>query len=56
MVLTAVPDVSAYAHKGISHAMRQEAAGLPGYTPLETVTAEQLDLMSDVGRTDLQDD
>lgn len=56
MVLTAVPDVQAYVHKGISHAMNQQAAGMPGHTPLETATAEQLDLLSDVGRPDLQDD
>eukprot|EP00878_Enallax_costatus_P012424 GHUV01012975.1.p1 GENE.GHUV01012975.1~~GHUV01012975.1.p1 ORF type:complete len:202 (+),score=44.17 GHUV01012975.1:3-608(+) len=56
MVLTAVPDVQAYVHHGISHAMNQEAAVMPGYSPLEAASTEQLDLLSDVGRTDLQDD
>jgi hypothetical protein len=53
MVLLGVPDVETYVHKGLSHAVSAEAAELPGHTPLESMTAEQLDLMSTLGRTDV---
>lgn len=54
MVLMAVPDVEAYVHKGISHAMHADAAALPGYTALSAASTEQLDAMRCLGQEQLQ--
>lgn len=54
MVLMAVPDVETYLHHGISHATQPDAASLPGFTPLEQADAQRLDLMSNLGREDVE--
>lgn len=55
MVLVQVPDVEAYVHHGISHAVHPDAAALPGFTPLEKADAQRLDLMSNLGKDDDDD-
>eukprot|EP00882_Tetradesmus_deserticola_P025533 GHRQ01028053.1.p2 GENE.GHRQ01028053.1~~GHRQ01028053.1.p2 ORF type:complete len:106 (+),score=34.29 GHRQ01028053.1:368-685(+) len=54
MVLMAVPDVEAYVHHGISHAMHPDAKSLPGYTALSGASKEQLQSMSCLGHEQLQ--
>ena len=54
MVLMSVPDVEAYVHQGISHALQQEAASLPGFCPLDKADPQRLDLMSTLGKEDGQ--
>jgi hypothetical protein len=46
----AVPDIETYVQHGISHATQPDAASLPGFTPLEQAVAQQLDLMSNLGK------
>lgn len=55
MVLVQVPDVEAYVHHGISHAVHPDAAALPGFTLLEKADAQRLDLMSNLGKADDDD-
>lgn len=50
MVLMAVPDIEAYVHSGLSHALQPDAASLPGYTPLEKADEQRLDSMSNLGK------
>lgn len=52
MVLMAVPDVQAYVHSGISHALQPDAASLPGFTPLEKADEQRMDVMSNLGKAE----
>lgn len=49
MVLMDVSDVENYISKGLSHATAADASSLPGYTPIEALTPQQMDLMANEG-------
>lgn len=56
MVLMSTTDVESYVGKALSHATAPEAGHMPGYSPLEELSCEQLDMMAAQGQEGIDEE